>query len=37
LHDPARASAREETLKAVAAHELDPFTAADRLLALLGD
>lgn len=36
LHDPARASAREETLRAVAAHEIDPFTAADRLLALLG-
>lgn len=35
LHDPARAAARDETLKAVAAHELDPFTAADRLLALL--
>ncbi len=36
LHDPARAAARAETLKAVAAHEIDPFTAADRLLALLG-
>jgi LAO/AO transport system kinase len=35
LRDPARAAARDETLKAVAAHELDPFTAADRLLALL--
>ncbi len=37
LSDPARASARDETLRAVAAHELDPFTAADRLLALLGE
>jgi LAO/AO transport system kinase len=37
LQRPARAAAREETLKAVAAHELDPFSAADRLLALLGD
>lgn len=35
LRDPARANAREETLRAVAAHELDPFTAADQLLALL--
>jgi LAO/AO transport system kinase len=37
LHDPARATARDETLRAVAAHEIDPFTAADRLLALLGE
>jgi LAO/AO transport system kinase len=37
LHDPARATAREETLRAVAAHEIDPFTAADRLRALLGE
>src|SRR5687767_6249899 len=29
LHDPARATARDETLRAVAAHEMDPFTAAD--------
>ena len=36
LADPARAAARDETLAAVAAHEIDPFTAADRLLALLG-
>jgi hypothetical protein len=35
LHDPTRATAREATLKAVAAHELDPFTAADQLLELL--
>ena len=37
LHDPARATARDATLRAVAQHELDPFTAADQLLALLGD
>jgi LAO/AO transport system kinase len=37
LHDPHRAKARDETLRAVAAHEIDPFTAADRLLALLGE
>jgi putative protein kinase ArgK-like GTPase of G3E family len=36
LHDPSRAAAREQTLKAVAEHELDPFTAADQLLTLLG-
>jgi len=36
LADPARSAARDETLAAVAAHEIDPFTAADRLLALLG-
>jgi LAO/AO transport system kinase len=36
LADPARAAARDQTLAAVAAHEIDPFTAADRLLALLG-
>ncbi|MEP7159450.1 MAG: methylmalonyl Co-A mutase-associated GTPase MeaB [Chloroflexota bacterium] len=33
LNEPGRAAARAETLRAVAAHELDPFTAADRLLA----
>ncbi|HEY8135982.1 MAG TPA: methylmalonyl Co-A mutase-associated GTPase MeaB [Candidatus Limnocylindrales bacterium] len=37
LRDPGRATARDETLRAVAAHEIDPFTAADRLLALLGE
>jgi GTPase len=36
LRAPARAAAREGTLRAVAKHELDPFTAADQLLALLG-
>ncbi len=37
LHAPERAAAREQTLRAVAEHALDPFTAADQLLALLGD
>lgn len=36
LRDPARAAQRERTLRAVAAHEIDPFSAADELLALLG-
>jgi LAO/AO transport system kinase len=36
LADPGRATARDQTLAAVAAHEIDPFTAADQLLALLG-
>ena len=35
LREPARAAAREQTLRAVAAHELDPYSAADRLLILL--
>jgi LAO/AO transport system kinase len=35
LHAPSRAAAREQTLRAVARHELDPYSAADRLLALL--
>jgi len=35
LRTPARAARREQTLRAVAAHELDPFTAADELLGLL--
>ena len=35
LRAPARAEQRDATLRAVAAHEIDPFTAADRLLALL--
>jgi hypothetical protein len=37
LRTPARAEARDRTLRAVAAHELDPFTAADQLLALLSE
>jgi LAO/AO transport system kinase len=36
LRAPGLAAQRERTLAAVAAHEIDPFTAADRLLALLG-
>lgn len=37
LRQPSRAGERSATLRAVAAHEIDPFTAADRLLALLGE
>ncbi|HYI23551.1 MAG TPA: methylmalonyl Co-A mutase-associated GTPase MeaB [Candidatus Limnocylindrales bacterium] len=35
LRAPDRAADRERTLRAVAAHEIDPFTAADQLLGLL--
>jgi LAO/AO transport system kinase len=35
LRAPELASRREETLKAVAAHEIDPYAAADELLELL--
>jgi LAO/AO transport system kinase len=35
LRSPDRAESRSATLKAVAAHEMDPYSAADRLLALL--
>ncbi|HLB45251.1 MAG TPA: hypothetical protein VJK49_07650, partial [Candidatus Limnocylindrales bacterium] len=35
LREPARAAQRATTLAAVAAHEIDPFSAADRLLELL--
>ena len=35
LRDPALDAAREATLRAVASHQLDPYAAADRLLALL--
>ncbi len=35
LRDPSRAAHRERTLRAVAAHEIDPFAAADDLLGLL--
>jgi hypothetical protein len=35
LRDPARAEQRERTLRAVAAHEMDPYSAADALLAAL--
>jgi LAO/AO transport system kinase len=37
LRAPARAERRAATLRAVAAHEMDPFSAADQLLALLAD
>jgi putative protein kinase ArgK-like GTPase of G3E family len=37
LRTPARAAQRERTLRAVAAHEMDPFAAADALLGLLRD
>jgi LAO/AO transport system kinase len=35
LHDPANREVTERTMRAVAKHELDPFAAADRLLAKL--
>ena len=35
LREPARAAERERVLRALAGHELDPFAAADRLIALL--
>jgi LAO/AO transport system kinase len=35
LREPARAAQREQVLRALAAHEVDPYTAADRLLKLL--
>jgi len=35
LHEPANRAATEATMREVAAHRLDPFTAADRLLAEL--
>ena len=37
LRAPGRAAQREATLKAVAAHEIDPYSAADQLLALLAE
>jgi LAO/AO transport system kinase len=36
LHDPAHDARTQATLEAVAAHELDPYAAADALLAGLG-
>src|SRR5688572_13727606 len=36
LNEPARAAQRQEMVRAIAAHEIDPYTAADRLLAILG-
>jgi LAO/AO transport system kinase len=35
LRAPVRAAQRERTLRALAAHEIDPYSAADELLALL--
>ncbi len=37
LRAPQLAAQRELTLRAVAAHEIDPYSAADELLALLGN
>ena len=37
LRSPSRAETRATTLRAVAAHEMDPYTAADQLLALLAE
>jgi LAO/AO transport system kinase len=37
LRAPGRAAARAATLRAVASHEIDPYSAADRLLELLVD
>jgi hypothetical protein len=37
LRAPAHAAHRAQTLRAVAAHELDPYAATDALLALLNE
>lgn len=37
LHEPSHQAATTDTMRRVAAHELDPFAAADRLLAGLGE
>jgi len=37
LRAPGRSERRNATLRAVAAHEIDPYSAADRLLALLAE
>lgn len=37
LHEAGHASATDATMRKVAAHELDPFAAADQLLADLGE
>ncbi len=37
LRAPNRAEQRAETLRAVAAHKIDPYSAADQLLALLSE
>ena len=36
LREPSRAVERERVLRALAAHELDPYAAADQLLKLVG-
>ena len=36
LHEPSNSAATEATMRRVAAHELDPFAAADQLLASIG-
>ncbi len=36
VHEPVRRPAAEATFRAVASHELDPYTAADRLIESLG-
>jgi LAO/AO transport system kinase len=36
LRSPERAAARDDSLRRIAAHEVDPYTAADGLLDLLG-
>jgi LAO/AO transport system kinase len=36
LHAPAHREALESVLRAIASHEVDPYSAADRLLTLLG-
>jgi LAO/AO transport system kinase len=35
LHEPARRAATADAIRRVAAHDLDPFSAADQLLATL--
>ena len=37
LRDPAHAASTRDTLRSIASHELDPYSAADRLLASLGE
>ena len=37
LRTPGRAAKRDATLRAVAAHEIDPYSAADALLALVAE
>jgi len=37
IHGPRRRAASEDLLRSIAAHALDPYAAADRLLAMLGE